>query len=453
MDPTIKKKALLVSLQVAGQSDEDHQGSILELGRLVTTLGFEVIGQVSQKRPKPSPGSVVGEGKLREIAEYTGGPGVVASFSTKKKSSEVEEDELPDDASPAFGEKTIDQKAGIIVIDCELTPTQLKNLEEASGVEVLDRTGVILEIFSRHAHSTEARLQIEIAKLNYLAPRLRASSVGADRQGGGIGAKGAGETSHELDRRRIRDRVVELKAQLEMMHSKHKLRRQRRRENQVIALVGYTNAGKSSLMRALTGSEVLVADKLFATLDTKVRALQPASVPAILVSDTVGFIKKLPHDLVASFRSTLDEAMAASLLLITVDASDPSFRSQLAVTEEVLGEIEAAEIPRLLIMNKIDCLSSGDLQSLQEEYPEAAFISTRNPQDVHDLRQRILDFFEREMLEREFVLPYTEGSLLGEIRKQMRVISEDYQDQHIVVRLKAPAEIFEWLDKKLAALS
>ena len=195
---------------------------------------------------------------------------------------------------------------------------------------MLDRTGVIVDIFHRHARSREARLQVEIARLNYVAPRMREASGGKERQRG----KGAGEAAIELDRRKIRDRIAELREQLAAIQKEHENRRHARQDQLRVALVGYTNAGKSSLMRALTGSEVLVEDKLFATLDTTVRALQPETKPRVLVSDTVGFIKKLPHDLVASFRSTLDEALEASLLLYVVDAADPTHEAQLEVTRE-----------------------------------------------------------------------------------------------------------------------
>ena len=228
-----------------------------------------------------------------------------------------------------------------MLVDHDLTPTQQRNLEKATGADVLDRTSVILEIFHRHAKTREARLQVEIARLRYLAPRLREGGGGGDRVRGGVGGKGAGESALELDRRRIRDRIAELKHELSRIEGGAKTRRERRSELPTVALVGYTNAGKSSLMRALTSTEVYVADKLFATLDTTVRRLVPPTEPPILVTDTVGFIKKLPHDLVASFRSTLDEAGDADLLLHVVDAGDPAHADQLAVTREVLAEIGA----------------------------------------------------------------------------------------------------------------
>jgi GTP-binding protein HflX len=292
---------------------------------------------------------------------------------------------------------------------------------------VLDRTGVIVEIFHRHARSREARLEVEIARLNYVAPRLREAG-GADRQRGGIGGKGAGESALELDRRKIRDRIAELREELAAIQKEQGVRRAHRRDARRVALVGYTNAGKSSLMRALTGSEVLVADKLFATLDTTVRALHPETKPRILVSDTVGFIKKLPHDLVASFRSTLDEALEASLLLYVADASDPTFRAQLEVTRSVLGEIGADAVPRRLLLNKVDRLDAGARAALGREHPEAILLSARDPADVGALRQAIVAFFEAAMVEGELLVPYAKQGMVGEIFEAARVLSEEFDE-------------------------
>ncbi len=316
-----KKTAVLFSVQTHGVSDEENDSSLLELRRLVKTMGLEVVAMLTQRRPKPETGTLLGAGKLKELAAYTGGTGIVEGFSRKS------DDETFDDMDEDYPVGSLDGsdeegstddpmaessvQANVVVYDGEISTKQLRNLEKATGVEVLDRTGVILEIFSRHAKSREALIQVEIAKLAYLAPRLRASHMGGDRQGGGIGSKGAGETSHELDKRRIRDRISELKSRLVGIRAEQNRRRSRRGKTFQVSLVGYTNAGKSSLMRKLTGSDVLVEDKLFATLDTRVKSLQPKAFPPVLVSDTVGFIKKLPHDLVASFQSTLDEALAA----------------------------------------------------------------------------------------------------------------------------------------------
>ena len=446
-------RAVLAGLQTAEVSDFEHQSSMDELERLVKTLGFITVGRVTQKRPQSAPGTVFGKGKLQELASWTGGSGVVQGFKKSADSGMDDEEEESWDAqreeeSIAVGiDLTGEQgkRANLVVFDCELTPTQLSNLEEATGVEVLDRTGVILEIFRRHAKSREARLQVEIAKLAYLAPRLRASHLGSDRQGGGIGSKGAGESAHELDRRRIRDRIAELRSQLNSIRTEQLNRRSRRTEMPLVALIGYTNAGKSSLMRQLTRTPVSGEDKLFATLDTTVRTLQPESTPKILVSDTVGFIKKLPHDLVASFRSTLDEALSASLLIFTVDGSDPNFRSQLQVTKDVIHEIGASEIERLLLINKSDLIDELSRKRIANEYPEAVFLSAHKAEDIKSLREMIISFFEREMLERDIMIPFTKGHLIGKIRQRARVLKEDYDEHGCTLTVRASEEIHQWI--------
>lgn len=452
-----KKTAVLFSVQTQGVSTEETHSSLLELRRLVKTMGLEVVATLTQRRAKPETGTLLGAGKLKELAGYTGGTGIVEGFSRKSKDEDDMDDDYPVDDYDDFDDERSDDdlmtansvQADVVIYDGEISTKQLQNLEKATGVEVLDRTGVILEIFSRHAKSREAIIQVEIAKLAYLSPRIRASNIGGDRQGGGIGSKGAGETSHELDKRRIRDRISELKALLVGIRDEQNRRRSRRKENFQISLVGYTNAGKSSLMRTLTGSDVLVQDKLFATLDTRVKSLYPESFPPVLVSDTVGFIKKLPHDLVASFQSTLDEALTASLLLFTVDASDPAFRSQLAVTQSVLKEIGAEKIPNRLILNKIDKLTTGELEELQSEFPDGIFISAHNPEDVATLRQKILRFFEADMIETTMVIPYDKGNLLGQLRTRASITNESYDETGTEVTFRTFPKTLTWLQKNM----
>jgi GTP-binding protein HflX len=452
------QKAVLVGLQLPGLTTEDVESSLAELTRLVTTLGYQVIGQVTQKRNSEKMATVLGDGKLKELASWTGGTGVIGPMVEVKKNKaalkrealarENEEEiiEESEDENPDLAPK---ERAQIVIVDCDLSPSQLRNLESATGVQVLDRTGVIIEIFSRHARTKAARLQVEIARLTYVAPRLRETGGGGDRGGGGVGSKGAGETSLELDRRMIRDRIKELKQELESVGHEHQVRRARREQEISVALVGYTNAGKSSLMRAMTGSEVLVADKLFATLDTTIRPLHPETRPKVLLSDTVGFIKKLPHDLVASFKSTLDEALNASLLLFVVDSSDPSFRSQLEVTRTVLNEVGANEVPSLLILNKRDRLTSEQMASLKEEFPQAIFISTRDKEDLKKLRDQIMAHFESDMVDEDVFIPYMVQGVIGEIRSRMRVLEESYSGEGVTLKVRATPESLSALRKKL----
>ncbi len=462
------QKALLVGVQLPKTTNEENAASLVELGRLVTTLGYDVIGQMSQRRSSQKGATVLGDGRLKTLAEWTGGTGVVASTVVHKKSKaalkfeknlesseddedvfgEVHSDADPEDDSDETQMPTPKEKADIVVFDCDLSPSQLRNLESATGVQVLDRTGVIIEIFSRHARTRSARLQVEIARLTYVAPRLRETGGGGDRGGGGVGAKGSGETTLELEKRHIRDRIKELKIELDSIDNEHLVRRARRSQECSVALVGYTNAGKSSLMRAMTGSEVLVADKLFATLDTTVRPLYPEAKPNILLSDTVGFIKKLPHDLVASFKSTLDEALNASLLLFVVDAADVTFRSQLEVTKQVLAEVGAAEIPSLLVLNKRDRLSPEETAKLKNEFPDAVMISTRFTADLKMLREKLLSYFEGDMVDVDLFIPYTTPAAIGEIRSRMRVLSESYNEKGTTFKVRALQESLDYIKRK-----
>ncbi len=450
MPPDERKRAIALGVQLPGVSDEEHASSLAELARLGKTLGVDVVARVTQRRAKLHPSSVVGAGKLRELASLTGGSGIVPMGPPGRRGKAEAEDE-PDDSEaeqtdesaaapePAESEAFAPPgaKANAVLVDHDLSPSQARNLERATSAEVLDRSAVILAIFQRHARSREARLQVEIARLSYWAPRVRESSGGKDREGGGIGGRGAGESHLELDRRKLRDRIAELRAEIQSIEREAGVRRQRRGEQNKVALVGYTNAGKSSLMRALTGSGVMVADRLFATLDTTVRALQPETKPRILVSDTVGFIKKLPHELVASFRSTLDEARDAELLLQVVDAADPAFPAQIEVTRAVLEDIGAQAVPRLLLFNKIDRVDAARAEMLRSEHPEALLLSAKQPEDVARLHERILAFFERDMVEEELTVPYARQRLVAEIHATCRVISEAHDERGTRLRLRA----------------
>ena len=454
--PVARPKAVIVAVQFPRVEDREFESSLEELGRLVTTLGYRVVARIVQPRSHLEAAAVIGEGKLQELAEITGGSGHVGTTAPKRRDKarlrreaeereDEDEDEDPLDEAEEIGGP--DAKVDLVAVDHDISPSQARNLERATGVQVLDRTGVIIEIFHRHAKSREARLQVEIARLTYTAPRLRESPGGKERQRG----RGAGEAALELDRRKIRDRIAELREELASVQRDQDVRRAHRRQARRIALVGYTNAGKSSLMRALTGSEVYVEDKLFATLDTTVRALQPEAKPRILVSDTVGFIKKLPHDLVASFKSTLDEALEASHLLHIVDAADPSWEDQLEVTKEVLAEIGASEVPFTLVMNKIDLLEPDELQRLRVRLPDAWFVSARDPKDVAAVRQRIIEIFESAYEEIEVVIPYDRQAVLSEMHDSGRVVDERWEEAGVTVRWRAEPEAIGRVRSRLQA--
>ena len=436
--------AVLVGIQTPDVDDAAHEASLQELARLVKTLGYDVVGTVSQKREGTGAGSLLGSGKLAELAALTGGTGVVGSMAPPPKSkARARFDTAPAQDTP----ETPEHAPGFVIVDHELSPSQIRNLERATGAEVLDRTGVIVEIFHRHANTREAKLQVEMARLNYVAPRLRESGGGGGRQQG----PGAGESTLALDRRKIRDRLSELRDQLDAVQRDGDNRRAARRDQLRVALVGYTNAGKSSLMRALTGSQVLVEDKLFATLDTTVRTLQPETRPRILVSDTVGFIKQLPHDLVASFRSTLAEALEASLLLYVVDASDPTYEAQLEVSRSVLREIGADAVPSRLVLNKMDRVDDTARAALIEKHPDAILLSAHAPGEVSGLRDTIIAFFEAAMVEDTLVLPYAKQGMIGDVYETARVLSETYDETGRVLKVRGLPGAIARLQRSLAA--
>jgi GTP-binding protein HflX len=408
------RRAIVAAVQLPEATEVEFESSLTELRQLAKTLGFEVVGAITQKRARFDQTAYFGEGKREEL-------------------------------------RSLAEDADVILVDHEISPSQARNLEKEAGREVMDRTMVILEIFHRHARSRAARAQVEIARLGYMAPRMREAAKLAGPQGrgrSGVGGRGASESRTELDRRKIRDRISELEKELAAMGAERKTQRARRQERPGlarVALVGYTNAGKSTLMRALTGNEALVADKLFATLDTTVRALQPESVPRVLVSDTVGFIKNLPHGLVASFKSTLDEALEASLLVHVVDASDAGFERQLAVTEEVLDEIGAKDVPRILVFNKIDRLAGAAAQAGQEaalraKYPGCIVMSARRAGDIASLREAIVEYFQRDLVEAELFLPWSAQRVRGEIFASCQVLEERTGNDGTLFRVRGEPE-------------
>ncbi len=484
-------RALAVAVQLPGTPDAELDVSIGELRELAKTLGFVVVGTLVQKRAAFDPTGYLGIGKRRELRRIVE-RGLGAAGRDGDESDDAEEADPADD--DPHGDDDADREAAggkararggakgaarakeaarsaadpdtrhvdVILVDHDISPSQARNLEIDAGVEVMDRTMVILEIFHRHARSNAARAQVEIARLHYLAPRLREAAKLAgpkSRQRSGTGGRGAGETQMALDRQKIRDRIAELQAEIERMEADRRTQRARRQSGTGIArvaLVGYTNAGKSTLMHALTDSEVLVADKLFATLDTTVRTLHPPTVPRVLVSDTVGFIKNLPHDLVASFKSTLEEAAEASLLLHVIDASDAGWERQLKVTDEVLAEIGAQDVPRLRVFNKIDGVGDARAQAMRTDllrvlHPGCIVMSAKRPEDVARLHAAIRGVFGRELVEAELFLPWSDQRLRGEVFERCEVLAEAAEAEGARLRVRgAPADV-ESLKRRLGA--
>jgi GTP-binding protein HflX len=392
----LPRRAVLASVQLPDCDELSFRESLEELGRLAKTLGLTVEGEITQRRQSFDSGAYLGPGKLAEL-------------TTLVKSREV---------------------PTVVLLDHEVSPSQARNIQIATGAHtVLDRTALILEIFHRHARSRQAKLQVELVRLQYMAPRLRENQKGGDRQRGGIGGKGAGESAIELDRRKLRDRLAQLREELEALQTEHKTRSARRQGLRRVALCGYTNAGKSTLFHSLTGSDTYIADKLFATLDTTVRTLSPEPRQKVLVSDTIGFIRNLPTKLVASFKTTLDEALEASLILHIVDCADPACERHIETTSSVLTEIGAGEVPQLIVFNKADKLPGGELPAgLGEKFPRHLLVSARDPADVARLHQAILSFFDQDLTEATLLVPYDRPQLRGQIFASAQVLGEEYDD-------------------------
>ena len=448
---TPPQRAVIAAVQLQNVSDAELQSSLNELRELAKTLGFEVVATYTQKRSSFDAEAYVGTGKREEIRRFVQGEAAAdgdvsadapdaagrVPKSAEKRTAHHGLAAAREEAKALAGK--VKRRADFVLVDHEISPSQARNLENEIGCDVMDRTMVILEIFHRHARSNAARAQVEIARLRYLAPRLREAAKLAGPQGRqrtGEGGRGAGEAAGESERAKIRDRIAELKREiiaLDLERQTQRARRQESRDVARVALIGYTNAGKSTLMRALTGSEVLVANKLFATLDTTVRTLVPEGVPRVLVSDTVGFIKNLPHDLVASFKSTLEEAAEASLLLHVIDASDAGFERQIEVTEAVLEEIEAGEVPRLLVFNKIDQVGDAKAQgehakALKARFPKCIVMSAVDTDDVAKLHKSIRAFFRRRLVKAELFIPWSAQQLRGELFANFEVIEETVED-------------------------
>ncbi|MBU0671724.1 MAG: GTPase HflX [Candidatus Margulisbacteria bacterium] len=336
------EKSILVSVELQNQPGVPLRESLAELARLADTAKALVVGILSQKRPRPDLRHFIGKGKLAELQA------LVAA-----------------------------RDANLVIFDAELSASQERNLENDLGVKVVDRTELILDIFAQHARSREGNLQVELAQSVFLLTRLSGQGIHMSRLGGGIGTRGPGETKLESDRRRIRKRISELNKEIEKVRKDRALRRDKRKKSQlpIAALVGYTNSGKSTLLNALTSAGVLVEDKLFATLDTTVRRLQLPGEQMVLITDTVGFIQKLPHQLVAAFRATLEEVTEADLLLHVVDLSHPNFEHQISAVYAVLEELGAVTKPIITIFNKIDCLDNKVPKELLLKYQPAVAIS------------------------------------------------------------------------------
>jgi len=390
----------------------EAERSVEELRRLAETAGAEVLDTMVQRRARPDAGTFIGKGKARELA------------ATVKALA-----------------------ADTVVMDDELSPGQLRHLEELVDAKVIDRTVLILDIFAQHATSREGKAQVELAQLSYMLPRLRGWGESLTRVGGGvgtggpIGTRGPGETKMEVDRRRIRRRITKLRRELVDMARTRDIKRRGRERAGVpaVTLVGYTNAGKSTLLNRLSGAGVLVEDKLFSTLDPTTRRLELPGGRAATFTDTVGFIAKLPHDLVEAFKSTLEEAARADLLVHLVDAAQPDPAGQVAAVRAVLGEVGAADVPELLALNKVDLLDEVSRARLARQLPGALLISAGSGEGIDQLLATIATRLPHPPVELAVLLPYDRGDLVDRAHREGEVLAVEHTANGTRVRLRAPA--------------
>ncbi|OLC28458.1 MAG: GTPase HflX [Armatimonadetes bacterium 13_1_40CM_64_14] len=384
------------------RSQDGQEPDLHELARLADSASAVVVAQVMQTRTAPDPATYIGTGKV---------------------------DEVKDDI--------YEHDADLIIVDGDLTPAQQRNLERRLETKVIDRTALVLDIFARRAKTKEGRLQVDLAQMTYLLPRLTGRGVWLSRLGGGIGTRGPGETKLEVDRRRIRKRITDLKREIGDISRHRALQRRARDQFPVVALVGYTNAGKSSLLNALTDAGVFVEDKLFATLDPTVRKVTLPNHRPVLVVDTVGFISHLPHQLVAAFRATLEEVTAADLLVHVVDASHPRWREQITAVNVVLKELHAADKPLVYAFNKADRLSNTRAREILGEIGQGVAISAVHKVGLINLLRDIaqhLDPLERVRI----LVPYPQAKTLADISAQGRILTQEYLEQGIAVEAELP---------------
>lgn len=400
----IRGKAILIGIEFFSNGSSPLDNNIKELNGLAETAHYNVISIVSQKLTRINPKSFIGKGKVEEVSQ------LIRQFS-----------------------------ADIVIFDENLSPAQNRNLESIFKCRVIDRSWLILEIFGNHACTREAKAQVELASLKYALPRLTKMWGHLSRQRGGIGMKDVGETQIQLDRRLIRNRITKLDRKLKQIDLEKKTQRKNRRDIYKVAVVGYTNAGKSTLMNQLTGAETLVENKLFATLDSTIRKIKKNFPYPVVLSDTVGLIDKLPHDLIASFKSTLDEVRDANLLIRIVDISDPNAKRQIQTTSNVINELGVDDTDSLLVFNKIDKVNDPEiLESELQRHPKAIIISSKNGTGLDVLRKAIISSYESKLASYKITIQYEQSKFIPQIRKYAVIVQTDYEDTFIRLDLRLP---------------
>ena len=400
------ERVFLVAVQLPDRPEVEPL--LRELGELAETAGGEVVGTLVQPKDRIDPGTYLGSGKIEELRELI-----------------------------------YETNADTVITDDELSPAQQKNLERALDVKVLDRTGVILDIFAAHARTSEGKLQVELAQLRYNLSRLSGQGTALSRLGGGIGTRGPGEKKLEQDRRAVRNRIGQLRRELEDVVTHRELNRKERQKKgiPVAAIVGYTNAGKSTLLNTLTDAGILAEDKLFATLDTTTRQLEMPGKQQILLTDTVGFIRKLPTELIRAFRSTLEEAAYADYLIHVVDASDPEWETYRKTVYETLDLLEIREKPVLTVFNKMD-LVEGETHFLDDRAEKIVKISAKRGQGLDLLQEALGELLRGGRKKLEMTIPFDQMSLIAEIRKKGELQVEDYRAEGVYVEAYVPAELY-----------
>jgi GTP-binding protein HflX len=399
------QRAFLVGVELPGMATVDAERSLEELTLLTDTAGSEPVDQELVRRTRIDPATYIGSGKAEELATLT---------------------------------RALD--IDVVVFDNQLTPAQQRNLQKLFGCDVVDREGLILDIFAQHAHTKVGALQVELAMNRYNLPRLRGKGTSLSQQGAGVLARGPGETKLETDRRRILQRISKLERELKETVGHRETQRKARKRSEIpqISIVGYTNAGKSTLLNALTDAGVLVEDRLFATLDSTVRRLELPNQRGVLLADTVGFVRRLPHHLVEAFQSTLSEVAEADLLLHVVDGSVDDPAGQIAAVREVLLEIGAAELPELIVFNKSDVIGDQAMGRLVNLYPEAIFVSALKGSGLDELLVRIGELVEKAMVTLTLEIPYTRGDLVAAVHRVGEVIEEKHDDNGMILEVRVP---------------
>lgn len=410
-------KASLVSIVCSKFKEhatlEETNRSLSELSELLRTLGIETGGKFVQNKKTVDPATILGSGKILEIAQMAR-----------------------------------DENSTMLVFDCELTAGQVRNIKNLTGLSVVDRCHVILEIFSKHARTKDAKIQIEIARLQYILPRLSGFWSHLGRQKGGIGVRGGeGEQQIELDRRIIRERIEFYKRELVDIQTS-RIQQSKKRQNKAVtaALVGYTNAGKSSLMNRLCGVNILEENKLFATLDPTYRMLNPDTHPPMILIDTVGFISNLPNTLIDGFKTTLESALEADLLIIVCDISDPHYKKHLEVTDTVLKELKLQDKERIIVFNKKDLLNDPIRANIiKRAHPDSFIISSFNEKEIFELREYVIKFFLSKQIEFDLFIPYSDGQAHSKIHSKTNIIKDENHEKGIFYRIRVPGFIFDTL--------